>query len=92
MKKTVVQEHHISYKPDIHGTVYRKEHNVLDGRTGMNRWKGVSKFFITALKVFIALNEHDAVDLDKKIEMRCPVCDDDWLHEHEAVDLEASRC
>jgi len=66
-KKTVVQRHHISYNPEWVGTVYLKEHNVLDGRMGMNRWKTVSVFFLDALEDFIVKHRRTAIDLDVKI-------------------------
>lgn len=67
-KKSVVQIHHISYEPLWTVTVYKKEHNVLDGRMGMNRWTDVSKGFLTALKVFIARRESSAVNLEERNE------------------------
>lgn len=63
-KKSVIQQHHISYNPEWVVPVYIKEHNVLDGRMGMNRWTNVSTGFLTALKVFIARREGNAVELE----------------------------
>lgn len=62
MKKKVIQEHHISYDPEI--TVYctRGEHWLL---TQLNRYKHISQGFITALKVWLALNEHRAKEVKK---------------------------
>lgn len=66
-KKSVIQVHHISYQPPWTVTVYKKEHMVLDGLMGMNRWRDVSQGFLTALKVFIAKREGTAVNLEAEI-------------------------
>lgn len=62
MKKSVVQEHHISYKPEVTVTIYKGEHWLLTQL--QRRTKNVSKGFITALKVWIALNEGKAMELE----------------------------
>ena len=63
-KKQIIQKHHISYNPEWVVEVYLKEHNVLDGRMGMNRWTSVSAGFLVALKVFVARWEGKATELE----------------------------
>ena len=63
MKKPVVQGHHISYDPEVKVTIYKGEHWLLTQLR--RRTKNVSRGFITALKVWIALNEVKAEDLRK---------------------------
>ena len=60
MGKTIIQEHHISYDPEIVVRLYKGEHWIL---TQLQRRKKISRGFIKALKVFIALHENDAVTL-----------------------------
>lgn len=59
-KKSVIQSHHISYDPEIEVRMYKGEHWAI---TQLNRRKKISRGFITALKNWIALNEHKAVEL-----------------------------
>lgn len=59
---SVVQNHHISYKPEEIVALYKGEHWIL---TQMQRRKNISKGFITALKVWIALNESKAKEVKK---------------------------
>lgn len=57
----VIQEHHISYNPEVKVQVYKGEHWLL---TQLNRHrKRVSRGFIKALKTWIEQNEHEAVQL-----------------------------
>ena len=63
MKKVVVQQHHISHDPEVKVTVYKGEHWLLTQM--QRRTKNISKGFITALKVWLALHESDAVDLQE---------------------------
>ena len=58
----VVQRHHISYKPEIVVTIYKGEHQIL-GLINRYEQKTVSKGFIRALKVWLALNEHRAREI-----------------------------
>jgi len=62
MKKTVVQEHHISYDPEITVNIFKGEHWLLTQL--QRRTKHVSKGFITSLKVWIALNEGKAEEVE----------------------------
>lgn len=64
MKERVIQEHHISYDPVVTVNVYKGEHQILSKIAWYER-KSVSKGFITALKVWIALNEGRAQELKK---------------------------
>jgi len=59
---SVIQNHHISYKPEVVVPLYKGEHWII---TQMQRRKNISKGFITALKVYIALNEHKAKEAKK---------------------------
>ena len=68
----IVQEHHIIYghpdhksQKDVVVYITKGEHGVL---TKIQWWckNNVSKGFITALKVWIALNEYRAVDMEDK--------------------------
>jgi len=61
--KKVVQAHHISYDPEVVVKIYKGEHWVL---TQLQRRKNVSTGFLQALKVWIALNEEKANELEKK--------------------------
>jgi hypothetical protein len=57
MTKRVFQTHHISYNPEVTVKLTKGEHWVI---THLNRHKYVTKGFITALKVWIALHENEA--------------------------------
>jgi hypothetical protein len=58
----VIQEHHISYNPEVKVTIYKGEHWLL---TWMNRRRRISKGFIQALKQWILEHEKEAVELKK---------------------------
>jgi hypothetical protein len=60
MKKTVVQEHHISYSPEVTVIVYKGEHMIL---TQLQWRKKFSKGFFEALEQFINEHKKDAVEL-----------------------------
>lgn len=60
-KKKVVQEHHISYDPEIKQRMYQGEHWLM---TNLNRRKFISKGFIRTLKVFIALHDDNAKEIE----------------------------
>lgn len=59
-----VQNHHISYEPEVTVTVYAGEHEIL-GKMNYYSRKTVSQGFIKALLVWIFLNERRSVDLDE---------------------------
>lgn len=59
-KKTVIQQHHISYDPEVKVTIYKGEHWIL---TQLQRRKKISAGLIKALKVFVALHENNAKEL-----------------------------
>lgn len=59
----VIQKHHISYDPEVTVNLYKGEHWML---TQLQRRKKISKGFVKALKVWIALNESNAKDVIKK--------------------------
>ena len=70
MMGKVIQNHHIQYQHDIHKSmkvivvpVFKGEHLILNKIQMFNK-KEVSQGFIQALKVFIAQNEYQAIDLD----------------------------
>ena len=64
MKKhgRVINNHHISYKPEIIVPIFASEHQSLNKQKQISK-KTVSKGYITCLKIFIALNEGRAVEL-----------------------------
>jgi len=64
-KKKVIQEHHICYRPEIKAPMFKGEHLIITKMHWYCR-KNVSVGFITALKVFIALNEHRAKEVKPK--------------------------
>lgn len=57
----VIQGHHISHDPQITVIVFKGEHWILTQL--QRRTKNISKGFIRALKVWIALNEPKAQEL-----------------------------
>lgn len=66
----VIQNHHIAYKNPDHKSVkeiivpiYKGEHNLLTKISWYCK-KDVSKGFIQALEIFIAMRKYDAIDLD----------------------------
>jgi len=65
MKKSSVQEHHISKDPEVTLYVYKGEHAVLTRMQWYCSKRPPSRGFITALKVWLALHESDAVDLQE---------------------------
>lgn len=63
-KKTVIQNHHISYKPEVVVKIYKGEHKILT----LIQWytkKKVSKGFIKSIKHWLALNEDRAEEVVK---------------------------
>lgn len=59
-RKIVIQQHHVSYEPEVKVTVYKGEHMIL---TRLSWRKRVSKGFIVALKKWIEENEATATEL-----------------------------
>lgn len=57
MAKKVIQNHHLSYDPEVCGKLYKGEHYII---TLLNRRKNISQWFIQCLKIWIILNEHNA--------------------------------
>ena len=66
-KKLITQKHHIIYESEAHKQkeevvkIYKGEHWLV---TQMNRRKNISKGFIKHLKVWLALNEDRAKELE----------------------------
>jgi len=60
--KAIIQTHHISYDPEVAVRLRKCEHLLLT-RLQWYCKKQVSRGFITALKVFIALNEDGAKEV-----------------------------
>lgn len=58
----VVQRHHISYDPEVMVFLHKGEHWIL---TQLQRRKKISKGFIKALKVWMALHESEAKEVSK---------------------------
>jgi hypothetical protein len=56
----IIQEHHISYDPEITVRIWKGEHWIL---TQIQRQKTHSKGFIKALKVYIALHEDNVIEV-----------------------------
>ena len=61
-KKKIIQKHHISYDPEIAVYMSRGEHWLM---TQLNRYKHISTGFVIALRVWLALNEHNAKEIKK---------------------------
>ena len=74
MAKPIVQNHHIIYANTEHGQIertvriFKGEHWLL---TNLNRRSNISRGFVISLKVWLALHEHKAVDLDEKAVVVC---------------------
>jgi len=60
-KKTIVQNHHVSYDPEVTVKVYKGEHMIL---TRLGWRKKISKAFIDALEQWMTENRSAAVDLE----------------------------
>ena len=58
----VVQKHHISYDPEVTVLLYKGEHWIM---TQLQRRKKISKGFVQALKVWLALHESKATEVSK---------------------------
>jgi len=59
-QRSVVQEHHLSYEPEVKVRLFKKEHYWV---TVAYRFRPISKGFIKSLKKFIMDKEEEAVDL-----------------------------
>jgi len=60
-KKIVKQVHHLSYEPDVHGTLFKGEHWLL---TQIGRRKNISKWFIQCLDIWLILNRAKAKEIE----------------------------
>jgi len=60
-KKTVMQEHHLAYEPEVKGKLYKGEHWIL---CQLLRRKKISVWFVKCLGVWILLNGDKADELD----------------------------
>ena len=68
MKKQVIQNHHISYEPEILVKIYKGEHWAL---TILNRRKkNMSVGFLRCLQEYINKHRDHAIDLDKHSELQ----------------------
>jgi len=66
-KKQVIQNHHISYDPEITVKIYKGEHWAI---TILNRRKkNMSKGFLRCLQKYIDEHKDGAVDLDRQDEL-----------------------
>lgn len=69
MSKTVIQDHHIIYEnlehkqPEVKAKIFKGEHWVM---THLNRRKKISTGFLKSLRIWIALNEDNAINLDEE--------------------------
>ena len=66
-KKVIVQNHHVSYDPEVTVKVYKGEHMIL---TRLGWRKKISKAFIDALERWMTENRSAAVDLERSEERR----------------------
>jgi len=62
MGKRIIQRHHISYDPEVIVPITKGEHAILTKIQWYTK-KFVSKGFLTALEVFLALNRNRGEDL-----------------------------
>jgi hypothetical protein len=60
-KKTIVQNHHVSYNPEVTVKVFKGEHMIL---TRLGWRKKISKGFVDALEQWMKQNRPAAVELD----------------------------
>ncbi len=71
-KKLVTQLHHLVYpcpehgQKEVVGRVFKGEHDIL---RRLHRRTNISKAFIKDFKMWVALNEDNAKDLDKNEEI-----------------------
>jgi len=59
--KVIVQNHHVSYNPEVTVKVFKGEHMIL---TRLGWRKKISKGFINALEQWMKQNKQTAVELD----------------------------
>lgn len=64
-RRSSIQEHHISYDPEVTVIVYKGEHAVLTRLGWYCSKRRPSKGFVKALKLWLAKHEHRAVELTK---------------------------
>jgi len=60
-KKTIVQNHHVNYNPEVTVKVFKGEHMIL---TRLAWRKKISRGFINALEQWMKENRLAAVELD----------------------------
>jgi hypothetical protein len=63
-RKIIVQDHHVSYDPEVKVRVYKGEHMIL---TRLSWRKKISMGFIKALEVWINEKRLEAVELSRKV-------------------------
>jgi hypothetical protein len=62
-RKVIVQDHHVSYDPEVKVRVYKGEHMIL---TRLSWRKKISMGFIKALELWIQEKRLEAVELSHK--------------------------
>lgn len=63
-RKIIIQEHHITYDPEVKVRVYKGEHMIL---TRLSWRKKISMGFIKALELWIKEKRLEAVELSRKV-------------------------
>ena len=61
LRKKPVQNHHLSYSPEVTVKIFKDEHWVL---VQLGRRKYISKGFIRSLKQYVLDREDQAIDLE----------------------------
>lgn len=62
--KLIIQNHHLSYNPEVTVKVYKGEHMILTRLTWRRK---ISKGFIRGLEQWIKANRPEAVDLTQPL-------------------------
>jgi hypothetical protein len=63
-RKVIIQDHHVSYTPEVKVKVYKGEHMIL---TRLSWRKKISMGFIKALELWIKEKRLEAVELSRKV-------------------------
>jgi hypothetical protein len=63
-RKVIIQDHHVSYEPEVKVRVYKGEHMIL---TRLSWRKKISMGFIKALELWIKEKRLEAVELSRKV-------------------------
>jgi hypothetical protein len=63
-RKVIIQDHHVSYNPEVKVRVYKGEHMIL---TRLSWRKKISMGFIKALEFWINEKRLEAVELNRNI-------------------------